>query len=124
MKSQLLLIFAPLEMNTKFYLPNYFENTDLLWEVIPTAEGIIACMVRTRLRLVVAIVVLVISLAALGWSFLPGSRIIRRQIIHPTEMQLPIPEGFIPSDESLPDQHPFSLVAHAIHCADANVLLI
>ena len=53
-------------------------------------------MSKRRWRLVFAVVMLAISLAALAWSFLPGARIVRRQKIHPTEMQLPTPESFVP----------------------------
>jgi hypothetical protein len=53
-------------------------------------------MIKSRLRLVLTMVILVVSIAALAWSFLPGARIVRRQRIQPTEMQLPTPSGFVP----------------------------
>jgi hypothetical protein len=55
-------------------------------------------MSKYRLRFLFAVLLLVFSLAALAWSFLPGARIVRRQKIQPTEMQLPTPSGFTPSN--------------------------
>ena len=75
-------------------------------------------------RLVFAMLVLVTSLAVLAWSFLPGARIVKRQKIQPTEMQLPTPT----SDSSM--QCYFAWLNHsneaarAIHGADRFVLLI
>ncbi len=83
-------------------------------------------MQKSRVRFFFAFVVLVTSLAVLAWSFLPGARIVRRQKIQPSEMQLPGAESFAPLylhqyfswlDHSLES-------ARAIHGADRFVLLI
>ena len=80
-------------------------------------------MQKSRVRLIFALVVLVTSLAVLAWSFLPGARIVRRQKIQPTEMQLPTPAGYVPL------RHYFAWLDHsfeaarAIHGADRFVLL-
>ena len=58
-------------------------------------------MIKSRLRLVLTLVIFAISIAALAWSFLPGARIVRRQIIQPTEMQLPTPSGFLPASTTM-----------------------
>jgi hypothetical protein len=58
-------------------------------------------MLKSRLRLVIALVMLAISLAALAWSILPGARIVRRQRIQPTEMQFPTPASFLPPEKAL-----------------------
>jgi hypothetical protein len=58
-------------------------------------------MIRSRLRIVFAILLLVASLAVLAWSFLPGTHIVRRQKIEPTEMQLPTPASFTPTLPSM-----------------------
>ncbi len=76
-------------------------------------------------RLFFAVVVLVTSLAVLAWSFLPGARIVRRQKIQPTEMQLPTPGSFVvPSHRSLAWLDHSNEAARAIHGADRFVLLI
>ncbi len=51
-------------------------------------------MSPSRLRLILAIVFTLASLTLLVWSLWPYDRIIRRQFIHPTEMQLPTPGSF------------------------------
>jgi hypothetical protein len=61
-------------------------------------------MPGSRLRFILAFVILAISLALLAWSFLPGPRTILRQKIAPTEMQLPAPEGFLPFEINPLDQ--------------------
>jgi len=86
--------------------------------------GIIGGMSKSRLRFVFAVVVLVTSLAVLAWSFLPGARIVRRQKIQPTEMQLPTPEGFVPLRRNLARLDHSLEAARAIHGADRFVLLI
>lgn len=53
-------------------------------------------MLKQRTRFFFALVILITSLAMLAWSFLPGARIVRRQKIEPTEMQLPLPGSFLP----------------------------
>jgi hypothetical protein len=57
-------------------------------------------MPKSRVRLVSAVVLLLISLTLLAWGFLPGVRTIRRQKIQPTEMQLPTPVGYLFWDAS------------------------
>lgn len=47
-------------------------------------------------RLMLALVILLVSVILLLWSFLPGPRVVRRQLIQPTEMQLPTPESAAP----------------------------
>jgi hypothetical protein len=75
-------------------------------------------------RLVFAVVMLVTSLAVLAWSFLPGARIVRRQKLQPTEMQLPTPGSFLPSHRSLAWMDKSMEAARAVHGADRFVLLI
>ncbi len=58
-------------------------------------------MPKSRLRLIFAMIMLVISLIVLAWSFLPGERLVRRQKILPTEMQLPTPLGYTPCPPSI-----------------------
>jgi hypothetical protein len=48
------------------------------------------------LRYTLALVILAGSLALLAWAFWPGERVIRRQFIQPTEMQLPTPGSLLP----------------------------
>jgi len=74
-------------------------------------------------RLVFAVLVLVTSLGVLLWSFLPGARIVRRQKIQPTEMQLPTPGSFLPSQRSLAWLEHSMEVVSIIHAADRCVLL-
>lgn len=45
------------------------------------------------LRYTLALVILAGSLFLLVWAFWPGERIVRRQFLQPTEMQLPTPGG-------------------------------
>jgi hypothetical protein len=70
---------------------------------------------RSPLRLVLAVIILAISLAVLAWSFLPGGRVILRQKIQPTEMQLPTPEGYLPLESSLAKQDGSIKATHAVH---------
>ena len=75
-------------------------------------------------RLVFAVLVLVTSLAVLAWSFLPGARIVRRQKIQPTEMQLPTPGSFVvPSHRALAWLDHSMEAARVIHGADRFVFL-
>jgi hypothetical protein len=75
-------------------------------------------------RLVFAVLVLVTSLAVLAWSFLPGARIVRRQKLQPTEMQLPTPESFIvPAHRAMAWLDHSVEVVRVIHGADRFVLL-
>lgn len=87
-------------------------------------DGIIGRMVMRRWRIIFALVILVISLAALVWSFLPGARIIRRQKIQPTEMQLPNPTGVLTPARSLAGLEMKNEAARTFRGADRFVLLI
>ena len=81
-------------------------------------------MQKRSVRFIFAVLVLVTSLAVLAWSFLPGARIVRRQKIQPTEMQLPTPESCAPLHHNLAWlEHSFEVV-RMIHGADRFVLLI
>lgn len=60
-------------------------------------------MIPPRLRFVFATVVLVISLATLAWSYLPGQRIVLRQKIQPREMQLPITAQMVDLPPAIPE---------------------
>jgi hypothetical protein len=81
-------------------------------------------MQKYTLRLIFAVLVLVTSLAVLAWSFLPGARIVRRQKIQPTEMQLPTPASYVPLRRYLTWLDNSLEAARAIHGADRFVLLI
>jgi len=81
-------------------------------------------MRQSSSRFIFAVLVLVTSLAVLAWSFLPGARIVRRQKILPTEMQLPTPQSYIQRHHNLHWlEHLFEAVL-AIHGADRFMLLI
>jgi hypothetical protein len=47
-----------------------------------------------RVRIIVGIIVLIVSLVLLLWGFLPARHEIRSQPISPTELQLPTPASF------------------------------
>ena len=47
-----------------------------------------------RIRIVLGIIILSLSLALLVWGFLPARREVRIQPISPTELQLPTPVSF------------------------------
>lgn len=49
-----------------------------------------------RLRIVLGVLILVISLSVLVWTLLPGRRELRTQPIPPAELQLPTPASFVP----------------------------
>lgn len=51
-----------------------------------------------RLRIVLGILILVISLSVLVWTLLPARREVRTQPIPPAELQLPTPVSFLPFD--------------------------
>lgn len=48
-----------------------------------------------RLRIVLGIVVLILSLSLLIWGLLPLRREVRTQPISPTDLQLPTPTSFL-----------------------------
>lgn len=50
-----------------------------------------------KLRLIFAALFLAVSLILLAWASLPVEREVRRQHIEPTQMQLPTPQGALPS---------------------------
>jgi hypothetical protein len=66
-------------------------------------------IILPRLRLGFAMVVLVISLSALAWSCLPGQRIVLRQKIQPTEMQLPIIGQVVDLPPAIPEMRMLKL---------------
>ena len=49
-----------------------------------------------KIRIVLGILILAISLSLLVWGFLPARRETRIQPIPPAELQLPTPASFIP----------------------------
>jgi len=52
-----------------------------------------------RIRVVLGISLLIISITFLIWGLLPPRREIRTQPISPTELQLPTPESLLPLDQ-------------------------
>ena len=50
-------------------------------------------MHKYSIRFLLAVALLVASLAALAWGLLPGERTVLHQTIQPTEMRLPTPIG-------------------------------
>ena len=48
-----------------------------------------------RVRILVGIAILIISMALLIWGLLPSRREVRTQPISPTELQLPSPSSFL-----------------------------
>lgn len=53
-----------------------------------------AAVGRRRVRIVLGITILILSVALLVWGFLPARRETRTQPISPTELQLPTPATF------------------------------
>ena len=49
---------------------------------------------RRRLRIVLGLLILSISILLLAWGFLPARRETRVQPIPPADLQLPVPESF------------------------------
>jgi hypothetical protein len=47
-----------------------------------------------RIRIIIGLILLILSLALLLWGFLPSRRETRIQPISPTELQLPTPASF------------------------------
>ena len=81
-------------------------------------------MQRSRIGLVLAVMILAISLVILAWGLLPGERIIERQTIKPTEMQLPTPSSFIPIGKFLASQdNPYNAARIVSNGSDRFVLL-
>ncbi|MDX9991979.1 MAG: hypothetical protein RBS68_07985 [Anaerolineales bacterium] len=52
-----------------------------------------------KIRLGLALLLLLVSLTLLLWASLPAERELRRQYIEPTQMQLPTPQGALPSPD-------------------------
>jgi hypothetical protein len=50
------------------------------------------------LRLIIAVIILIVSLSLLIWGYLPSRRETRVQPIPPSELQLPTPETFLPTE--------------------------
>ncbi|MEW6287812.1 MAG: hypothetical protein AB1509_16470 [Chloroflexota bacterium] len=48
-----------------------------------------------RLRILLGLLILIISLALLIWGFMPLERITRTQPISPTDLQLPTPSSLL-----------------------------
>jgi hypothetical protein len=79
---------------------------------------------KKSVRMVFALTVLVASLALLVWAFWPGERIVRRQFIQPTEMQLPTPEGLAPLLTEFVWAHQPVETACALVAADRFALIL
>ncbi len=80
-------------------------------------------MSKSRWRLTMTVIVLTTSLLLLAWSLLPGPRIVRRQRIQPTEMQLPTPESYAPLHRALARDGKTFEAARAVHGANRFVLI-
>jgi len=52
-----------------------------------------------RLRILVGVIILTVSIALLIWGFRPLGREIRTQPIAPSELQLPTPSSLLPPFE-------------------------
>jgi hypothetical protein len=76
------------------------------------------------LRYTLALVILAGSLALLAWAFWPGERVIRRQFIQPTEMQLPTPGSSLPMQREFAWTHQFVEMACLPVVADRFALIL
>ena len=47
-----------------------------------------------RIRIILGMIILILSMILLVWGFLPARRETRTQPISPTELQLPVPTSF------------------------------
>ncbi|HEY3312654.1 MAG TPA: hypothetical protein VGK00_13520 [Anaerolineales bacterium] len=81
-------------------------------------------MKKRWIRLLFTVVLMAISIAALAWGLLPGAKVVRRQKIEPTEMQLPTPSSVLPPAQYLAGLDTYYEAACGIHGADRFVLLI
>ncbi|HEX5807621.1 MAG TPA: hypothetical protein VFY25_03080 [Anaerolineales bacterium] len=52
-------------------------------------------LARRRIRIILGIAVLILSIALLLWGLLPPKREIRTQPISPSELQCPTPSSFL-----------------------------
>lgn len=76
------------------------------------------------LRYTLALVILAGSLFLLAWAFWPGERIVRRQYIQPTEMQLPTPGGALLLQRGLAWMNQPLEMACPIRVADRFALIL
>ncbi len=76
------------------------------------------------LRYTLALVLLAVSLVLLAWASWPGERVIRRQYIQPTEMQLPTPDGSLLFQRHLAWVNPPRQMACLIRVADRFALIL
>ncbi|MBU4225528.1 MAG: hypothetical protein KKC71_06885 [Chloroflexi bacterium] len=58
-------------------------------------------MAKPRLRLILALIILIASAALLIWGFWPLVRESQILIIPPNKLQLPTPTGFLPISQPL-----------------------
>jgi hypothetical protein len=66
-------------------------------------------MSKRSWRLILALVFLAASLTLLAWSLLPSQRIVRRQLMQPTEMQLPASDATLPETRILTLDYPAAI---------------
>ncbi len=59
-------------------------------------------MFHSPVRFILALMLLLLSVGLLLWSLLPTQRVVQRQFLRPTQMQMPAPSGFLPSQVYLP----------------------
>jgi len=52
-----------------------------------------------RIRVVLGVSILIISITLLIWGLLPPRREVRTQPISPAELQLPAPDSFLPAGQ-------------------------
>jgi len=76
------------------------------------------------LRYTLALIILAGSLFLLAWAFWPGERIVRRQFIQPTEMQLPTPGGLLLLQRDLAWANQPLEMACSIRVADHFALIL
>ena len=50
-----------------------------------------------RVRIVLGLIILIISVGLLIWGFMPARHEVRSQPISPTELQLPTPASYLPT---------------------------
>ena len=55
-----------------------------------------------KARMIVAVIILVLSLALLAWGLWPEGHVRRELPIAPTQMTLPTPSSFVPSPDNAP----------------------
>ena len=67
------------------------------------------CVFRSPIRLLLAIVMTTFSLTLLGWSLWPPGHTLRRQVIRPSQMQLPTPSAGQQAPLTVPETRLLSL---------------